>query len=699
MRLYKQSLSVFLRDRKLSIPYYAVLALVLAMSVYCLGSYSRYGDVFSAVRRWLARPVIFIIAFFIYCGYELTVRMHDNNMVEYVRAHTLGLLKAYSAVLFSLLTIVAVPSSMFFAFFLFLYHRVGVQYAPFLVHLIKLSVLYFGLSLAAGAMLGMAMAARLRSNRLAVYTLTTGFMLLNTTFTDAPFRVPYLVFNSYLVERALYYIKDFLTLVPHQLGSYFDIYPIYGFPMEPVRWVVAVFWVLFPLTLVLVECFTRRTRRALLVASALLLLLGVGLFSVRGSVLAMDMRNDSYPYADPIYYMDRPRQDYAGYEAGFAIEAYRMDLTVSNELHAQVQVTVDNPGREGYEFTLYHGYILKSVRTEGGEIPFTREGDYVSIGGLNGSDTLVFTYHGKSPKFYANAQAITLPGYFTYYPKAGRSNIWDLDRYGYVVNLPPYESVYTVKVRSGLEVFCNLAGGDNGFHGRSNGVSLFAGMYDEVAHGIYAEPMRSGQRTRESILEAEQILTDAFLRVGHPEMVIALSDRKFFQAPASFALNSNTDNTVIMSDHIVSSSSAGAQGLAPSIMTSIVRPKSSGDFRFRRDYLSYLLRGQDETSQAAQSEVDTSLLLREMEEWLLLPDPRASLHDNMTEQEREAFATAERQWRELERAVSEKAATYLFCQSTRKQENLRLFFDYFTSESTDDCLPLAIARVREELGP
>jgi len=699
MRLYKRSLSVFLRDRKLSIPYYAVLALIVAMSVYCLGSYSRSGDVFSAIKWWLARPTILIMTFFIYCGYELTVRMHDNNMVEYVRAHTRGLLKAYSAVLFSLLTIVAVPSSMFFAFFLFLYHRVGVSYAPFLVHLVKLSVLYFGLSPAAGAMLGMAMAARLRSNRLAVYSLTTGFMLLNTTFTDVPFRVPYLVFNSYLVERALYYIKDFLTLVPHQLGSHFAIYPIYGFPMEPVRWVVAVFWVLFPLTLVLVECFTRKTKRALLVVSALLLLLSVGLFSVRGSVLAMDMRNDSYPYADPIYYMDRPRQDYRGYEAGFAIEAYRMDLTVSNELHARVEVTVDNPGREGYEFTLYHGYILESVRTERGEIPFTREGDYVSLGGLNGSDTLVFTYYGKSPKFYANAQAITLPGHFAYYPKAGRSNIWDLDRYGYVVNLPPSESVYTVEVRSGLEVFCNLPGGDNEFHGRSNGLSLFAGMYEEVAHGIYAEPVRRDQPTRESILEAERILTDAFLRVGHPDMVIALSDKRFFQAPESFALNSNTDKTVIMSDHIVSCYSASGQGLANSIMTSIVRPWSSGGYWFRSHYIDYLLRGQEETSQAAQSEVDTSLLLREMEEWLLLPDPGASFHDNMTEEERVALATAQRRWGELERAVSEKAAKYLFYESARKQANLRFFFDYFTSESTDDWLPLATARVREELGP
>jgi len=372
-------------------PYFVLLALILAYFGFCFNNYLVYGDIFS-VAIWLVRPDIFLIAYFIYLSYELAVKMFDNNMVEYIKTYEHGLLKAYGAIILSLLTIVAIPSIMFFAFILFMYYFSNVQYLPLLIHLIKLSVLYFGLSFLIGIMLGTVMAAKLKTNRLAVYSLTVVFMLLNTTFTEVIFRIPYLLFNSYPTERMLYYIKDFFTIVPYELGSSFAIYPIYGFPMEPIRWILAVFWVLFPLSLILTECFNRKTKKALTAISCLIVLLGVGLFSVRGSTLLMDMRVDSYPYADPIYYMERPREDYNGYEAGFTIEEYKMDLTISNELHAEVAVTVDNHDLDSYEFTLYHGYRLKSVRTEDGEIPFTREGDYISIGSLNGADRLIFKY-------------------------------------------------------------------------------------------------------------------------------------------------------------------------------------------------------------------------------------------------------------------------------------------------------------------
>ena len=426
-KLYKDSLLVFLRSKNLSMPYFVLLALCLAYFGFCFNNYLQYHEIFSVVI-WLARPCIFLIACFIYFSYELAIKMYDHNMVEYLKTYGQGLLKAYGAIILCLLTVVAIPSIMFLAFIVFMYYYTGVQYLPFLIHLMKLSVLYFGLSFAIGMMLGTAMSARLKTKRLAVYSLTVIFMLLNTTFTDAPFRIPYLLFNSYRTERMLYYIKDFFTLVPYELGNHFIIDPIYGLPMEPIRWILAAFWLLFPLTLILTACFTRKTQKALIAASCLIVLLGAGLFSVRGSTLLMDMRVDSYPYADPIYYMDRPREDYHGYEAGFLVEEYEMDLTISNELHAEVEVTLDHHDLDRYEFTLYHGYIVTSVRTENGEIPFTRQGDYIRIGSLNGADRLIFKYYGKSPKFYANRQAIALPGYFAYYPKAGRTNIWDLDR-------------------------------------------------------------------------------------------------------------------------------------------------------------------------------------------------------------------------------------------------------------------------------
>jgi hypothetical protein len=344
---------------------------------------------------------------------------------------------------------------------------------------------------------------------------------------------------------------------------------------------------------------------------------------------------------------------------------------------------------------------LKSVHTEDGEIPFTREGDYISIGSLNGADRLIFKYYGKSPKFYANKQAITLPGYFAYYPKAGRTNIWDLDRYGYVVNTSPNESNYMVNIRSDLEIFCNLAGSDNSFHGKSNGVSLFAGMYDQVAENIYAEPMRSDLPKREYIGEAQEILIDIFNRLERPEpeSVIFISDKKFFQVPQNFGLNSNTDNTVVMSDHITSVFCNNGPELAENIMESIIKPKSA--IQFRWGYLKYLFNRQDESDPLFQSAVNLNLLLEEIEEWRFLaakyPDMSREKHQNMNEQGREAFITDQRRKSDLDRIVNKKVAKYLFYESPRKEENLRIFFDYFTSESEEDYLQLVERIVREEL--
>ena len=704
-KLYKASLSVFLRSKNLSLPYFVVLASIVAYFGFCLNNYLQYRDIFSvdifsSATLWV-RPCIFVIAFFIYCGYELAVGMYDNNMVECLKTYQQGLLKAYTAIILCLLTITGLPSIMFFASILFMYYYFDVQYyLPFLIHLMKLSVLYFGLSFVIGITLGTAMAAKLKTKRLAVYSLTVIFMLLNTTFTDVPFRVPYLVFNSYLTERMLYYFKDFLTVVPYQLGSHFMIYPIYGFPMEPIRWILAGFWVLFPLTLILTECFNGKTKKALIATGCLIVLLGVGLFSVRGSTLIMDMRVDSCPYADPIYYMDRPSEDYSGYEAGFMIEEYEMDLTISNELHAEVEITIDNPDLDNYDFTLYHGYILTSVCTENGEIPFTREGDYISIGSLKGADRLIFKYYGKSPKYYANRQAIALPGYFAYYPKAGRANIWDLNRYGYVINTSPNESKYSVNIRSNLRVFCNLPGSSNSFHGRSNGLSLFAGMYDEVAEDIYAEPMRKDLPKREYIREAEETLIDLFNRLERKKPVV-LTGKKFFQVPASFALNSNTEDVVIMSDHITATCCINGSQFAEMVMRSILKPKSDSCFGFMMDYLKYLFDRQDENDPLFQSAVDLNLLLEEIEEWQFLaekyPDMNREKYRQMNEQDKEAFTTDQNRMRDLERIVNEKAAKYLFYESPRKEENMRIFFDYLTSENKEHHFQLVEGIVREEL--
>jgi hypothetical protein len=70
---------------------------------------------------------------------------------------------------------------------------------------------------------------------------------------------------------------------------------------------------------------------------------------------------------------------------------------------------------------------------------------------------------------------------------------------------------------------------------------------------------------------------------------------------------------------------------------------------------------------------------------------------NMSEQERKAFDIGVRRESDLNIIVNEKAAKYLFYESPRKEENMRIFFDYYTSESEKDHLKLAERIIREEL--
>jgi len=56
-KLYKNSLLVFLRSKNLSMPYFVLLALILAYFGFCFNNYLVYGDIFS-VAIWLVRPDI-----------------------------------------------------------------------------------------------------------------------------------------------------------------------------------------------------------------------------------------------------------------------------------------------------------------------------------------------------------------------------------------------------------------------------------------------------------------------------------------------------------------------------------------------------------------------------------------------------------------------------------------------------------------
>ena len=708
---YEHILRLFRRSKNLSIPYMLVLFLSVALVILCFYIQLRYNYTADTLRL-LVFPVILFVVFFIYISYELTVKLHDHNMTEYLQTYGRGLWKTYAAILLCLLTLIMIPALILSAFTIFLYFFIDARYIPFLLHLLKLSLLYFILAFFAGGMLGTAMAAVFKARRLAVYSLTLLFLFLNTAAPMSVFRVPYLLFNAYGVEKILYDVKDFVTIVPLELGSSFEVVPLYGFPMEPHRWLLAFFWLLFPLTLIYYECLTvGKKKKAILAVSSLLVVLTVGLFSWRGSTLIMDMRTTSFVLGDYMHYTEMNHSPVAlpDNPKEFSITEYKMVLTVSNQLHAAVELTIDALNLENYDFTLYHGYRLKSVSSADGQpVPFEREGDYITVSPPSGARRLLFQYAGRSPKYFANRQAIALPGYFAYYPKAGRQEIWSQANNSYVIDLPSTDSEYTVTIYSNLPVYSNLPGvpgNHNSFQGKSNGLTLLAGMYSRVADNLYAEPMREDALVSKNALikavrEAEARIVEACERLQRSPAPFLIGDKKIFQVPRAFSLNSQTERAVVMNDHITTTGIYDGADFAMEIMQAHFSQQVGTIFS--SSYLSCLFDSLSKDNPLVTVPMDPVSLLEDLEEFLYLDSRVNSMTQEkfqaLTEPEKTRYLKAEQRHAEMYISIHQKIAVYLFYRSPRKEENLRAYFNFFTSDSKEHYLALAEKLFREEIG-
>ena len=706
---YEHILRVFRRSKNLSIPYILVLFLSVALVILCFYIQLRYNYTADTIRL-LVFPIILFVVFFIYISYELSVKLHDHNMTEYLQTYGRGLWKTYGAILLCLLTLIMIPALLFSAFTIYLYYFIHAQYIPFLHHLLKLSLLYFVLAFFIGAMLGTAMAAVFKNKRLVVYSLTLLFLFLNTTAPMSVFRVPYLLFNAYGVEKILYDVKDFVTIVPLELGSSFAVVPLYGFPMEPHRWLLAFFWLLFPLTSISYECLAvGKKKKVILAVSSLLVVLTVGLFSWRGSTLIMDMRTTSFVIGDYMHYTKIGHIPAAlpGNPEEFSITEYKMDLTVSNELHAAVELTIDDLNLENYDFTLYHGYKLKSVSSADGQpVAFVREGDYITVSPPSGTRRLLFQYAGRSPKYFANRQAIALPGYFAYYPKAGRQEIWSNN--SYVIDLPSTDSEYTITIHSNLPVYSNLPGvpgNHNSFRGKSNGLTLLAGMYNQVADNLYAEPMREDALVSQNALiiavrEAEARILEVCERLQRPPAPFLIGDKKIFQVPKAFSLNSQTERAVVMNDHITTTGIYDGVTFAMEIMQAHF--SQQGGTIFSSSYLFCLFDSLSKDNPLRTTPMDPVSLLEDLQEFLHLDSQVNSMTQEkfhaLTEPEKTRYLKAEQRYAEMYTPIQQKIAVYLFYRSPRKEQNLRAYFDFFTSDSKEHYLALAEKLFREEIG-
>lgn len=311
--------------------------------------------------------------------------------------------------------------------------------------------------------------------------------------------------SNYLGEM-LYEFSRNVSINIFPLLRLFDIFPpalnyqpVYAFGQSvlPYRWLTALFWLLLSLFVISLKTGerNRRFRAAPAVfASLALVFLVVSQLPTSRVIVGSDDPKYSMEYGDRQYYYkaygfysddydaDGTNKEWARFEKEFDVTDYDLEINVGNNLHVRAAITVDKQNLEKYDFTLYHGYKISSVRDgDGNKLRFKQDGDHFTVFNpeKKSLDRIVLKYSGFSTQYYSNLQGLFLPGYFPYYPHSGSLPVYNMGQreiYRFMLDEPTH---FKVKVNSSQTVYSGLEQtGKNEFEGKTTGVTLVSGLYD-----------------------------------------------------------------------------------------------------------------------------------------------------------------------------------------------------------------------------
>lgn len=227
-----------------------------------------------------------------------------------------------------------------------------------------------------------------------------------------------------ITQVDLWNLRNFLNLGISNLGPVFD--PVYGFPLEPYRWLKQVF-ILVTLSLILYYAVyfknNIKTRQTSILIFTLLIIpiesFMIYLFFQPRQVVNLNAAKQSVLRYDSTYYSTNQTSKIKSFD----IISYDIDLKIKNKIQARVDIRF-RPQRDiqNMTFTLYRDLIVSDVFLEEEEVDFIQKGDQILVvlnGKLKSSEdyNVSFRYKGFSaPRYFANEHAVNLPAYFPWIP-------------------------------------------------------------------------------------------------------------------------------------------------------------------------------------------------------------------------------------------------------------------------------------------
>lgn len=332
-------------------------------------------------------------------------------------------------------------------------------------------------------------------------------------------------------RQILYRIADLLSFMTRKFLSAPNVYYMYSVAAVDVQRIL--FWI-FLVAAIICVVMNREEKRWIFVVPGVAMLTCMFFFFQPVSSPGVDIigGEDAWTYDDTyyIYSGNIDCKDVSKYEkAAFKVTKYSMNLNAGRKLEARVEVDIDQTDLQQYDFTLYHGYKIKSVEDDHGQnLTFYQKGDYVQvITGEHKVKKIIFFYEGYCKRYYSNSQGMFLPAYFEYYPVPGRHQVY-MDEYYYTGNTKEgldYNVDFEVTVQGVPNLYSNLTKVNGRWRGNTDGVTLLASPFaEEIKSGdsrlIYSSIQYSEKEQRELVQLFQQFVQKYFHQGDHKLIMI-----------------------------------------------------------------------------------------------------------------------------------------------------------------------------------
>ncbi|MFA0816119.1 MAG: hypothetical protein ACC608_10080 [Anaerofustis sp.] len=531
---------------------------------------------------------------FMFISYEYVKKAQDINLQETLNS----LENARIKIVLSQVTALLIPIALYWfnivLYNIIVYYVRNVGYPPYLMHIFLTTILNILLVSLFACLVGVYFA--LKFKRIASYGIMIAIIFLMSPFFEN------LTFTFYQIwDINIYPLWYLISMIAPDPQSATDL--LYGLPIEISRWSSSVAEIIIVLIGILWSQWGKNKKK-LLVTTAFLsaaMISLIILYIQPSSIVRKDLGPSSVNFIEDRYETEEngSATDSYAIDADFEITSYVINLDISNELYADVLMTIDTSGNlDQYAFTLYRGYKITGLTTSSGEpLAFTQQGNYFTIDQSlpEPSETVHITYEGSGNKYFSNYQGISLPGYFPYYPMAGHLQLWESQSNNIFVNTDFNMKFFDVHINSKINIVSNLTESDsNHFQGNASTVSIFGGLIQnqEVA-GITVGNFAVDSYDTSELSDLEQEWQSMKSLVGETSD-LSFEGEKLILMPQTITSGSgsNNENFVVFEDHILVSANLilTPKVLCLAYIDSLI-PYDENKYNLESIFLNYLYDG------------------------------------------------------------------------------------------------------------